>query len=550
MRSRINLLPAIHSKFERALELVTSAPAQRFPPTRVTGGARARVPDASVTVEAPVGMSEDDLLLRLASMGFQARPPGKRTDRVLFRDTHDGGLLRTGRCLCFFHSSGTWRLLKGDSLEAEEPGTVSAPARDGAIAESLSLIVRTWPAVHHLDASLDEAEYRLAGLAERQIRLRVQRWQLESPFQEVPPRSSMSLRASGDPSATGIGYFGSLLRDRLGCRPMEGTLLAWGLTRLGVAVPGASPPVELSLSPQDGMRAACAKILRTEAWRIRASFHGARRDIDPEYVHDFRVATRRSRFALKLFAGALPAGRADQLRAELAWIAGLLGAVRDIDVLVARLERQFLLMDAGPDFQSAIRSRLGETRDRAQAQMSAALQSERCSFLLNALENTPGAEGEGADVLGTGDAVPPALFARRRIDKAFGQLQRWLNRSAEELQDTELHGLRILFKRLRYTCDFFRPILAQGVGELVKSFVAYQDCLGLHHDAVVALEFLKGLPHDVPSDSEQYVMSLGALMQVQRTVLREHRARFLDLWETADTLVATWKQSDERGGKT
>ncbi|HUJ73350.1 MAG TPA: CHAD domain-containing protein, partial [bacterium] len=384
---------------------------------------------------------------------------------------------------------------------------------------------------------------------ERQIRLRVQRWQLESPFQEVPPRSSMSLRASGDPSATGMGYFGGLLRDRLGCRPMEGTFLAWGLTRLGVGVPGASPPAELSLSPQDGMRMACRKILRAEAWRMRASFHGARRDIDPEYVHDFRVATRRSRFALKLFAGILPEGAADHMRGELAWIAGLLGAIRDVDVLHARLEAQFLLMEAGADFQAAIRGRLGVARGRAQEEMSAALQSERCLFLLNTLENTPGAAGEDAEGSGAVDAASPAFLARRRIDKAFAQLQRWRGRPAEELQDTELHRLRILFKRLRYTCDFFRPILTPRVGELIKSFVSYQDCLGLHHDAVVALEILKGLPHGQPSDSEEYAMSLGALMQVQRTVLKEQRARFLDLWQTADALVASWKEGDDREGK-
>ena len=117
-------------------------------------------------------------------------------------------------------------------------------------------------------------------------------------------------------------------------------------------------------------------------------------------------------------------------------------------------------------------------------------------------------------------------------------------RPAEDLQDTELHGLRILFKRLRYTCDFFRPILGPRVGELVKSFVAYQDCLGLHQDAVVALGTLKALTRGRPSDSEDFALSLGALMQVQRDVLKEQRARFLGLWETADTLVARWKGRD------
>ena len=534
MRSHYDLLPSTRSKFERALELATRSPAApRY-------AARAGVPDESVIMEAPDGMSEDDLLARLASMGFRARPPGKRSDRMLFRDTHDGALLRAGYGLCFSHATSTWRLLKGTRLEAEERGIADAPASGGHVGASVSAITHARPTVEHLDASLEESEYRLAGLAERQIRLRVQRWQLVSPFQEVAPRSVTSLCASGDPSATGIGYFSSLLRDRLGCRLLEGAFLAWGLSRLGVAVPGASPPAELSLSPQDAMQDACRKILRVEAWRMRACVQGARHDIDPEYVHDFRVATRRARFALKLFAGVLPDGRATDLRMELSWIAGLLGAVRDIDVLMARLEDQFLQMDAGPDFQAAIRGRLGDSRGRAREEMAAALQSERCSILLNALESTP----EGNIAHGLAEGLSPRSFARRRIDKAFVQLQRWLTRPAEDLEDTELHGLRILFKRLRYTCDFFRPILGPRVGELVKSFVAYQDCLGMHQDAAVALGTLKALARGRPSDPEDFALSLGALMQVQRNVLKEQRTRFLGLWETADALVARWKGRD------
>jgi len=342
-----------------------------------------------------------------------------------------------------------------------------------------------------------------------------------------------------------VGYFSSLLRDRLGCRAIDGTLLEWGLQRLGVAAPGASPPRELSVSPTDTMRDVSRKIIRAERWRMRSCIQGARHDIDPEYVHDFRVATRRARFALRLFAEVLPEGRAAELRTELAWIAGLLGAVRDVDVLLGKLGDQFRLIEAGAAFQAAVRRLLGERRGRAQEEMAASLQSERCVAVIEALESS--ADSAAARVLA--EDFRPAFFARRRIDKAFAQLQTWLVRPAQDLGDAELHGLRILFKRLRYTCDFFRPLLGARVGDLAKSFVAYQDCLGLHHDAVVALEMLKELSRDPAAgsaDPEDYSLSLGALMQVQRGVLKEQRARFLELWKTASSLVARWKDREVR----
>src|SRR5262249_28731301 len=55
-----------------------------------------------------------------------------------------------------------------------------------------------------------------------------------------------------------------------------------------------------------------------------------------EGVHQMRVASRRMRAAMSLFSGALPV-RAERLREELRWIAGVLGEVRDLDVQLEQL---------------------------------------------------------------------------------------------------------------------------------------------------------------------------------------------------------------------
>ena len=54
-------------------------------------------------------------------------------------------------------------------------------------------------------------------------------------------------------------------------------------------------------------------------------------------VHKTRVAVRRLRSTLRIFADVFDAEQAAVLDAELTWYAGLLGAVRDCDVLAARL---------------------------------------------------------------------------------------------------------------------------------------------------------------------------------------------------------------------
>ena len=64
---------------------------------------------------------------------------------------------------------------------------------------------------------------------------------------------------------------------------------------------------------------------------------GARMGDDPEDVHKLRVATRRLRSDLHSFAAVLDPARTRTIRSELGWLGGVVGAVRDTDVLSARL---------------------------------------------------------------------------------------------------------------------------------------------------------------------------------------------------------------------
>ncbi len=72
-------------------------------------------------------------------------------------------------------------------------------------------------------------------------------------------------------------------------------------------------------------------VLRRQLAVLRDKEPGTRLGEDVEELHDMRVATRRLRAALALFAGVLPV-RAQTFRQELGWLAGVLGAVRDLDV--------------------------------------------------------------------------------------------------------------------------------------------------------------------------------------------------------------------------
>ena len=104
-----------------------------------------------------------------------------------------------------------------------------------------------------------------------------------------------------------------------------------GLLALGVVIPGPADLGTTDIGPDSTMGELAYAVLRRQLAVLRATEPGTRLGEDPEELHDMRVATRRLRAALDLFVDVLPV-RARAFRAELGWLAGVLGVVRDLDV--------------------------------------------------------------------------------------------------------------------------------------------------------------------------------------------------------------------------
>jgi inorganic triphosphatase YgiF len=530
------LLPAAGSKFERAMALL-EAQESGGPTRRGTRGAKpVALREETVTLQAPEDLSQDALLAELSAMGYQARTRATRGASEVFFDSHDGALLRKGYLLGHSLDDGRWRFRKREIVEAEQEHDGEAPPEDGEIPAAVSRLTRSRVSIPFLQGSMRETEYRLRGLSAGAVRLFLQHWSFLSLVQEAAPRELLLVSARGSPQAAGLPYFLTLLRERLRCRAPEGTLLSQGLARLGLPVPGAKIPDRFLVSEQDSVPHSCRKVLAGEAWRMRASMAGARQDLDIEYVHLLRVATRRARFAVRLFAAFFPPDAAPAVRAELGWIAGLLGSVRDLDVLLDNLSRQVSLLDSPADFEEAVRGHLLRTRLPAREALAAALGSQRFEGLLALLESPPLAAGDG-------DGSPSVPhFAEGRVGKAMARLGKWMGRPTEDFLDADLHRLRILFKRLRYTCEFFRPLFPREIGELISACIGYQDCLGALQDAAVAASLLQTLAEDSAREAPAgFLMSLGALAQLQRDTRRAKREEFLQRWKSAAQLAAQWQ---------
>jgi inorganic triphosphatase YgiF len=151
----------------------------------------------------------------------------------------------------------------------------------------------------------------------------------------------------------------------------------------------ASAPPEVA-AVRLGDRPAAGAVVKAAiaASVIRVLIHdaGVRLGDDPEDVHQARVGTRRLRSDLRTFRSVLDQEWVEPLRAELKWIADLLGAVRDADVLGDRLRAQAAEL---PEVDAAgfapVLRRLADEREGARTKLLEAMDGPRYVVLLDRL---------------------------------------------------------------------------------------------------------------------------------------------------------------------
>jgi CHAD domain-containing protein len=251
-----------------------------------------------------------------------------------------------------------------------------------------------------------------------------------------------------------------------------------------------APPRTPGVAGDDPLPEAGRKVLRFHFDRMVAREPGTREGSDPEELHAMRVATRRLRAAWRVFGRAFRARKTRRVRRPLREVAGRLGAVRDLDVLLEAGDRYGTKLSAKeraavkPLFD-AWRKRRDEARQLLVQELDGSayrdLLGEFRAFLADDAAARPVAANRPSLVRDTAPAAIWAAYHRvRSYDGAIG----WAD------LDT-LHALRIEAKRLRYSLEFFRETLGAEAGELISRTVELQDHLGALHDSHVAAELTR-----------------------------------------------------------
>ena len=248
----------------------------------------------------------------------------------------------------------------------------------------------------------------------------------------------------------------------------------------------SAPVPAIDLRADDPWAEGGRKVLRFHLARTLARVPGAIVGADAEEVHAMRVAARRMRAAWRVFGDGFDRAATRSCREELRDLGRLLGAVRDLDVLIETLvkyqEHRGSRQRAGLELLLEAWRAEGETRHVALREM---LTSNRLTqFVIDNVEltSTPGMA-----------AIPippntPGLVRNRMPVTIWAAYQKvWAYAPDPHSADlATLHQLRISAKWLRYTLEFAGELLEPDGSLLVREVVALQDQLGTQHDHVVA----------------------------------------------------------------
>jgi len=210
-----------------------------------------------------------------------------------------------------------------------------------------------------------------------------------------------------------------------------------------------------------------------------------------ESVHQMRVSQRRLRTALRIFSRWTDDDWKARVAPELKWLRGLLGEVRDLDVFVESTLPALAAADIDATRWQPALERAHAEREKARECMREALASPRYArvslawlqWLARFARRDAQDESAGRSLL---------RHARKRVRRYYRGLA-----DAPKLttvDDATRHRARIDAKYLRYTLEFFAPIVSRKTRtQTAKTLSRIQSVLGDGNDAAVALRYLEAM---------------------------------------------------------
>jgi len=332
------------------------------------------------------------------------------------------------------------------------------------------------------------------------------------------------------------------LAEVLRLAPVRSALFEDALAAAGRRPGGYSSSLDYKLDPNQRADAAAKEILLDLLATLEANVDGARRNLDSEFLHDLRVATRRTRSALSQIKGVFPQQVVDDFKARFAWLQQVTGPVRDLDVyLLSFPELQGRLPKRLRAGLEPLRDWLGAHYAGEQAALAKALDSSEFQTMLRewrAFLEAPVPAGGDAEAAPNADRAIKAV-ADERIWRMFKRVRAEGRAIGDDSPPEDLHELRKSGKKLRYLMEFFQSLYpAKKIRCLIKQSKLLLDNLGGFQDLAVQAEHLRQTAAAMDAEDAADVdgmLSMGALIENMLEGQQQARQDFARIFEAFDS---------------
>ena len=379
-------------------------------------------------------------------------------------------------------------------------------------------IVHTWSCPYRI---LNKDEKTVVRLIYTEVRL--------DGDDEGPPRATYLTVAPLRGYAKQAGRLTTYLKRSFDIAPTKEDTYFWAQQAAG-PVPGAYS-AKLDVQLKRGMPAgeATKLILRQLLEMMRVNEAGVKADIDTEFLHDYRIAVRRTRSALSQIRNVFPPDTTAHFKQEFRELGKLTNELRDLDVhLLAEADYRAMLPNAMQEDIAPLFDTLRSRRSAALAEVVAGLELETYARFL-AEWDTFLHEPVGDNYPGKA-AVPIINLAQKRITRQYKSIVKDGAYILKHTEDELLHALRIECKKLRYLLEFFASLFPRKkLSRIIKQLKRLQDNLGEFTDLTVQQEFLMSIADTLDIDEAQAKRALvatGYLVESLERKRQEVRADF------------------------
>jgi CHAD domain-containing protein len=266
--------------------------------------------------------------------------------------------------------------------------------------------------------------------------------------------------------------------------------------------------------------------------------------IDAEFLHDFRVALRRTRTALTQLKGIFKEEYILTYKKNFSEITNRTNRARDLDIqYLTFVELKFNILDNLKPGLTILLNYLNELRNKEYNKLAKFLTTK----IFNSILNKWGKFIESTDInnFGENGLKPVGQMAPYYIIEALKKVNKKYQSVIKNFNPRNMHKMRISCKKLRYVLEFFSPIYNEPIYEkTIEALKTLQDTLGLYQDVEVQKKMLSEIMNGL-SKNEDFIkdifMTTGYFFRLLEEKQQKSTTNFLEYFDNFIDLIDSKK---------